>query len=193
MFGLFSKNADLELISLIVDNNDREAADELIRRYYKYIYKEIVVKVNDDELALDLTQESFIAALKGLSTFNSTKASFKTWLVRIASNKVIDYYRSRQHHENIMTDILEGYDKEDEGNMEASVINSLSSDGMDYILRGEKKRDREIVMLKVEEGMTFEEIGQKLGMTKAKVKSRYYNTLKRLRREMADYEKDKIS
>lgn len=99
--GLLSKGQDVELIKRILDNNDRKAADELVSRYYKCVYKHIYIKLKDEEVGMDITQETFIAALKGLGTFNDAKASFKTWLTRIADNKVTDYFRSRQYHESI--------------------------------------------------------------------------------------------
>ena len=55
---------DQYLIELIVNNSDKNAAELLINRYYKYVYKEIYIKTSDRELAMDLTQETFIAMLK---------------------------------------------------------------------------------------------------------------------------------
>lgn len=105
--GLLSKGQDVELIKRILDNNDRKAADELVSRYYKCVYKHIYIKVKDEETGMDITQETFIAALRGLGSFNDAKASFKTWLTRIADNKVTDYFRSRQYHESIVTQIMD--------------------------------------------------------------------------------------
>ena len=64
--GLLSKGQDVELIKRILDNNDRKAADELVSRYYKCVYKHIYIKLKDEEIGMDITQEIFIAALKGL-------------------------------------------------------------------------------------------------------------------------------
>lgn len=47
--GLLSKGQDVELIKRILDNNDRKAADELVSRYYKCVYKHIYIKVKDEE------------------------------------------------------------------------------------------------------------------------------------------------
>lgn len=180
---------DTELISRIVKWNDRDAADMLIRKYYKYIFKEIVVKVMDDEMALDLTQEAFIAALKGLATFDESKASFKTWMARIANNKVIDYYRSRQHHESLLTEMLEGHDKEDENNLEDNVLNSISIGECEQYFKYIKRIDKDIIIAKVLDGMTFEEIGHAMRMKPSKVKSRYYSAIKIIRKERDNHEK----
>ena len=54
--GLLSKNRDFSLISRILNNNDRDAADELVTQYYKAVYKHIYIKLKDEELSMDLTQ-----------------------------------------------------------------------------------------------------------------------------------------
>lgn len=43
--GLLSKGQDVELIKRILDNNDRKAADELVSRYYKCVYKHFILRL----------------------------------------------------------------------------------------------------------------------------------------------------
>ena len=114
--GLLSKGQDVELIKRILDNNDRKAADELVSRYYKCVYKHIYIKVKDEETGMDITQETFIAALRGLGSFNDAKASFKTWLTRILINHC--YTILRQKRVYIGLDQCEESAKYDEYNIE---------------------------------------------------------------------------
>ena len=76
----------------------RKAADELFERYYREIYAYIFKQCRDKELAMDLTQDTFVAAFRGIRSFNENKSGFRTWLYRVASNKITDYYRSRIFH-----------------------------------------------------------------------------------------------
>ena len=64
--GLLSKNRDFSLISRILNDNDRDAADELVTQYYKAVYKHIYIKLKDEELSMDLTQETFISARRAM-------------------------------------------------------------------------------------------------------------------------------
>ena len=171
---------DNGLISRIVDDNDRDAASELINKYYNKVYKEIYMKVQDEELALDLTQETFISMLNGLKTFDYNKASFKTWLIKIADNKVIDHYRSRRHHENILTEILEDYDEEDKTDVEKSVMGSMTLERIDNLLKKESSEDRDIFYMKARQGCTFDEISLKLNINCSTVKSRYYAIVRKM-------------
>lgn len=92
-------HADNQLIRKIKKNGDRKAADELVSRYYREVYAFAYRQTSDMDLAMDLTQEIFIAALKGIPSFDEKKAGFRTWLYSIASNKITDYYRSRYHRQ----------------------------------------------------------------------------------------------
>ncbi|MBL7919843.1 MAG: sigma-70 family RNA polymerase sigma factor [Bacteroidia bacterium] len=63
-----------------------------VELYSDYLYKYAYYRVNKDELAQDLVQDCFLAALKGAETFTGA-ASEKTWLVSILKNKIIDHYK----------------------------------------------------------------------------------------------------
>lgn len=179
---------DESLIEQIVEKKDRQAGEILVGRYYKKVYKEIYLKTSDEELTKDLTQETFIQILKNLYQFDSSKASFKTWITRIACNKVIDYMRSRQHHEMIMTEILEDYDKEDMHDLESNVVNRMAKQKVEELLQGEEAGNRKIFNLKAQQGYTFDEVSEMTGMNKTSVKNRYYSIVRKMRKELSDYE-----
>ena len=71
----------------------RQAADQLVRAYYDEIYRFAVRQTGHKEDAMDLTQTIFLAVLRSLPAFDGRKASFRTWLYRIAVNKAIDCRR----------------------------------------------------------------------------------------------------
>ena len=203
---------DETLIRRILQGKDREAGELLVERHYKRIYKEIYLKTSDEELAKDLTQEAFIQLslihiseptrllakdltqeafiqiLKNLYQFDSKKASFKTWITRIACNKVIDYMRSRQHHEMLMTEILDDYDKEDAHNLEERVTNRMATQRVEQLLEKEEVQNQKIFNLKAQQGYTFEEVSTITGVTKTAVKNRYYSMVRKMRKELSDYE-----
>lgn len=60
-----------------MDEDDKRAAEILIDRYYKTVYREIYIKTSDEELSLDLTQETFISILRALSQFDASKHHLK--------------------------------------------------------------------------------------------------------------------
>ena len=64
-----------------------------MRMYYDEIYYFVVRQINDRDAAYDLTQEIFISMLRSIGSYREKLASFRTWLYRIAENKVIDFRR----------------------------------------------------------------------------------------------------
>lgn len=81
----------------------RRAADNLVRAYYDEIYRFAVRQVGNKEDAMDLTQTIFLAVLRSLSAFDGRKASFRTWLYRIAAHKAV--YRLRLYGERTFPEI----------------------------------------------------------------------------------------
>lgn len=180
--------SDKKLIDEILDGRNREAAEILVNKYYRYIYREIYRRTSDEELAMDLTQETFIAILKNLYQFDEKKSAFKTWITRIAGNKVIDYSRSRQSHEQSATDNIDDYDMEDTRNVETEVSNRIAAERVREHLGHERREDRQIFVLKAEQGYTFEEIAGIMGITAMMAKNRYYAIIKRMRKELSEFE-----
>jgi RNA polymerase sigma-70 factor (ECF subfamily) len=63
-----------------------------INKYSDYLFNYTITRVNDREIAQDLVQETFLAALKAMSNFKG-KSSERTWLIAILKRKIIDHYR----------------------------------------------------------------------------------------------------
>ena len=66
--------------------------DTWVDLYADYLFNYAVARVSDSEIAKDLVQETFFAALKSAKNYKGT-ATERTWLIAILKRKVIDYYR----------------------------------------------------------------------------------------------------
>lgn len=78
------------------DNVDNNAIDpqHWVNRYADYLYSYAALRIKDADLARDLVQETFLAALERRQKFEG-RSSEKTWLTAILRNKLVDVYRSR--------------------------------------------------------------------------------------------------
>jgi RNA polymerase sigma-70 factor (ECF subfamily) len=76
-------------------NGDTESINELYRRYAKklYVFLSNVMKVSNPE---DLVHDVFIRVIEKARQFNPKKASFRTWLFRIAQNQAINLFRRQK-------------------------------------------------------------------------------------------------
>ena len=86
---------DLELINNALKNGDPLAYRELMKLYRDPLYFMLYEKVNDKEIAKDLTIESIGKAFKKLHLY-TPKYTFSTWLFTVAKNHCIDYLRKHK-------------------------------------------------------------------------------------------------
>ena len=95
-------NFDLAAITLLVMPTESSALDPTtwVDAYGDALYRFAYLRVNNQALAEDLVQETFLAAIKAKDNFRGG-SSVKTWLTGILKNKVIDYYRKKNRSESL--------------------------------------------------------------------------------------------
>ncbi|RDY29350.1 RNA polymerase sigma factor [Romboutsia weinsteinii] len=174
---------DLRLIKKIIKKNDKESANELISIYYKEVYVYVYKQVSDKETSLDLTQEIFISVLKSIHNFDKGKSSFRTWLYKISTNKLVDYYRSKSYRYSSMQESIEEKEISDKDDF---VVNLEQKEDVDKIQQVVNKLDtqyQEIFRLKIFLEATFLEISEILQIPESTVKTKYYSIIKRVKKE----------
>ncbi len=159
---------------------NRDNFGKLYDEYIKKIFNFIYYKTHHKETAEDLTSETFIKALNNLDSFNENKGSFSTWIYQIARNTVIDFYRTQKHYVNI--DDIWDLSKEEDILRDLDTVKKLE-DIKEY-LKTLKNEQREIVILRVWEGMSYKEISEAMGKSEASCKMAFSRTIKILREQM---------
>jgi RNA polymerase sigma-70 factor (ECF subfamily) len=178
---------ELRLIRKVRRNGDREAADCLIRLYYDEIFRFERKQVANEQTALDLTQDIFISMLRTIAHYNPKKAGFRTWLYRIATNKTVDYFRSRAVRPALILPIDE-VEPIDEFDFTRQVEDmEFAAAVLAYIDKLHSNTQR-IFRLHVFGSYTFKEIATDLGIPESSVKTTYYRLISALRKEFSDYD-----
>ena len=178
---------DLSLIKRIRRSGDRAAADELIRRYYDEIHS-FVRRQAPLDVALDLTQEIFISILRTVGRFDGKDATFRTWLYRVAANKVVDRYRSTFAERQTAMLSLDEVEPADSADFARELENSEFTQRVCARV-GELPRDtQQVFRLHIFGGQTLAEIAKDLQMPENSVKTKYYRLINLLRKEFSDYE-----
>ncbi|MDH5071609.1 RNA polymerase sigma factor [Clostridium perfringens] len=120
--------------------------------------------------------------LKSLGGFDDEKASFRTWLYKIASNKIIDNYRSTYYKYVTVVDEFEeglvGYENDLE---ESFQIKEDAKEILD-IINTLNTSIQQILRLKIFGGMTFLEIASLIDMSESTVKTKYYSSIKKIKK-----------
>lgn len=99
---------DQELIHLYA-KGDEAGLKILIDRYKSKIYTSIYMRVKDEFVAEDIFQETFIKVINTIKTGGyNEEGKFLPWVIRIAYNLVIDYFRKEKRNPSVVNN--EGYD-----------------------------------------------------------------------------------
>ncbi|MDR1069828.1 MAG: RNA polymerase sigma factor [Gracilibacteraceae bacterium] len=175
------------LISKIQKKGDRAAADTLIRRYYDEIYRYVRRQIADKDAAMDLTQEVFLSALRAVSRFDGKQAGFRTWLYKIATDKTVDYFRSRavRRRRVLAADELELPDEAD-ADFTRRIEQADLAERVTRYVNALSAETQAVFRLRSYGGHTFAEIAALLSVPESSVKSKYYRLLRALRKEFGN-------
>ncbi len=102
-----SKMADEELVISYAEGNN-DAFDVLLHRHKQQLYHYIFYTVRDSVLAEDIFQDTFIKAITTIKQGRYTETGkFKAWIMRIAHNLIIDYFRQKRNENSVSNDACE--------------------------------------------------------------------------------------
>ena len=163
-------------------------ADSLVRAYYDEIYIFVARQISDKELARDLTQEIFISMLRSIASYQKKRSSFRTWLYRIATNKIIDF-RRKALPDTIPLDELDETETVDyvgRIDYENNIVQAEFLEKIEKYVSSFQLDIQQIFRLHIYGGQTFQEIAVLTGMPEASVKSKYYRLIRQVRREFYD-------
>ena len=165
---------------------DRAAFTALYDKYVDRIYRHVYYRVSNQSEAEDITQEVFIRAWKAINKYKRRGAPFVAWLLAIAHNLVVDYYKTRK--ESIPLDEARAVGGSDETNPEAMTEASLNRS---YIrnavskLKGDKQK---VILMRFIEGFSYGEIAQALNKSEGAVRVIQHRALGDLRRMLTGSE-----
>ena len=151
---------------------DQAAFTELFTRYERRIYSFIYRMMGNPEDAFDLTQETFLKAYRALGKTDD-ELNVNAWLHRIASNACMDVLRRRQRlrwlpWENTKHDRPSVHQEDDP---EGSVVGGETQVAVQRVLSAMSPRNRQAMVLREYEGLSCEDIGEIMGVSRSAVKS----------------------
>lgn len=167
---------DTELV-LRAQAGDSEAFGVLFDAYYDKIFRFVYYKVYQKEVAEDIAGDVFHKALTKIGSYSAEKGTFSAWLYRIARNAVIDQYRTKTSTVPL-EDIFDiGYDERT-----PEVLDALSDlKRVSVYLETLTAKQREIIVLRIWEGLSYREIAEIVGGTEDGVKMAFSRSIRELR------------
>ncbi len=152
--------------------------EKLYDSYFKKIYRFIYYRTGHKETAEDITSQTFIKALEKIQGFDLGRGTFSAWIYCIARNKVIDHYRTRKSELDISG--VWGLGKDPNPDIEAR---DRLREAENY-LKKIKKDQREIVLMRVWDGLSYKEIAEITGKNEANCKMIFSRTIGKLKEEI---------
>ena len=165
---------------------DVNAFEGLVKEYEKNVYNLARRMTGDPEDAADMAQDAFIKAYNSLGSFRGD-SKFSVWLYRIVSNLCLDFLRSRKRRPTVSLSVEndEGEDMEfdiaDESQSPETLLEQkLTREAVRRGLDSLPPEQRQILLLREIQGLSYEEIAQVLELETGTVKSRIFRARKRL-------------
>lgn len=162
---------------------DGEAFGQLYDRYVDVVHRYIAYRVGNASLAEDLTSETFLRALRRITSFAWQGRDFGAWLVTIARNLIADHFKSSRYKLELSTsDLIEaGADRTSES-PENEVLTGITNSTLLGAVKRLGAEQQECIVLRFLQGMSVAETATILGKNENAVKALQYRAVKTLGR-----------
>ncbi|MCX4301587.1 MAG: sigma-70 family RNA polymerase sigma factor [Alistipes sp.] len=151
-------------------SGDRNAISQLIERHSRRVRNYIRMLVKDHDLTEDIFQETFIKAVRVIDEGRyCDNGKFLSWVLRIAHNLVIDYFRNRRQNKSV-TESDAGYDvlgtlKFADRTIEDELVSEQIERDIRSLVESLPEEQREVVRMRYFAGLSFKEIAEQTGVS----------------------------
>ena len=149
---------------------DQSAISKLIERHSRRVRDYIRMMVKDAGLAEDIFQETFIKAVRVIDEGRYTdNGRFLSWVLRIAHNQVIDYFRAQKQNRQV-SESNAGYNilgtlRFAENSIEDRMVSSQIEADIRALVELLPQEQRDVVRMRYYDGLSFKEIAEQTGVS----------------------------
>lgn len=155
-------------------NGEREAFRHLVEKYQRQAISHATAILGSREDALDAAQEAFIDAFKALKQFDSSRP-FYPWFYVLLRNRCFKLAARKRETESIDETVIVAPNSPAQSERILALENALRALDME---------DREIVTLKYFDGLSYNELAERLQIPKGTVMSRLFHARKKLQAKL---------
>jgi RNA polymerase sigma-70 factor (ECF subfamily) len=184
---------------LLSENDSVEAAkkdpkqfEALYKKYYEQIFRYIHQRMDDKEMAFDITSQVFLKAMINLPKYKYKGVPFSSWLYRIAMSEVYQSFKDKKSTRTVnvdtsnVEDIIDEVEQDNTGEMRQALVE---------VIGDLPEIELQIIEMRYFEKRSYREIGDILGMTENNAKVRAYRIVEKLKKSFSmrksyNYEKE---
>ena len=160
--------SDSELVALYL-KGDSKSFEALIQKHKNKIYAFILSKIRNRDLAEDIFQDTFIKVINSLQKGKyNEEGKFLPWVMRIANNLVIDYFRKSKKMRTIApTDDFDIFDilQDGEKNIEDNLVNNQIHKDLRKLIEHLPEDQKEVLKMRYYAELSFKEISESTGVS----------------------------
>ena len=174
---------------------DREAFRILVERHSRSLYHLVYRMTGSAQDSEEIVQDTFLRAFKALGKFE-LRSNFGTWVYRIATNRTLDFLKSKKMSDTQTYRIAEDPDPEDSRQIQLAA----SGPGPDRVLIGEEMKTRMAQALSLltpaervaftmrhMEGRSIDEISKTLNLKTSAAKNSVFRAVQKLRQQLEPF------
>lgn len=167
---------------------DIDSYEKIISKYQSKLYGYIFKLVRDEYAAQDILQETFLKAYINLNQYNRKK-DFSPWLLRIARNNVLDYFKKKKNYS--IFQLNENTDSIEENRRDEIPHKALEerekTNKIDQVINSLPEKYRILIVLKYFNDLNYKEISERMNISVDKVKWRLYQARKTMAKELQHF------
>jgi RNA polymerase sigma-70 factor (ECF subfamily) len=164
---------------------DGEAFGQLYDRYVDMVFRFVYFRVNDRALAEDFTSETFLRALRRISSISYQGRDIGAWFVTIARNIIFDHSKSARNRLEVTTpELLDG--DEHAPSPETATLDSFTATALVAAIKQLNPEQRECVTLRFIQGFSVSETAAAMGKNDGAIKALQHRAVKKLAEIVGD-------
>jgi RNA polymerase sigma-70 factor (ECF subfamily) len=160
-------------------NGDMVAFGELFDRYYDVVFRYVLFRMGDRTLAEDITQETFVRALRRISSVSYQGRDIGAWFVTIARNLIFDHVKSSRYRlEQTTNEIIEL--SPSTNGPEQQVLDGATNEELLRCVRKLNPDQQECIQLRFLQGLSVAETAEMMDRNEGAVKALQHRAVRRL-------------
>jgi RNA polymerase sigma-70 factor, ECF subfamily len=173
-----SEKLQTELEWIQLAKRDPEKFAPLYKKYHEQIFRYIYQRMDDQELAFDITSQVFLKAMKNLHKYEYRGVPFGSWLYRIAKSELYQAFRDRKGQRTIsiesvhLSSVMEVFKDEESELNQKKLLQAISE---------LKEEDVQLIEMRYFEQRAYKEIGEILEITENNAKVKTFRALEKLK------------